>query len=79
MKKITRMFLPLMLVLASNVYADAEPAVTQGAKTYDWQSCVNDKKDACVNDCQNSEDMNCTNNCDGLARDKCKALGISQP
>lgn len=72
----------LAAAMALNVtaaYADENPDVTQGAKSYDWQSCFDSKKSDCVNNCINSEDIDCAGNCDALAKDKCQAAGLTPP
>lgn len=75
MKKKTWMT-AIILILCSNVFADDQASVTQGAQQYDYQTCVNSKTDSCLNDCANSEDINCSDKCNALAKDKCLSEGI---
>ena len=79
MRSIKHVVIATILLGMSTAYADENPSVTQGAATYDWQSCVSKHKDSCINDCQTSEDIDCDNNCDYISIDKCKSEGLSPP
>jgi hypothetical protein len=69
----------IILIMATNAYAEASPGVEQGAQGYDWQTCVNSKASDCINNCETSEDISCKDNCNSMASDKCQSEGLSPP
>ena len=69
-----------ILSVFTNVYADVQDNIQQGAQKYDWQTCVTTKADYCVNNtCATSDDPNCRDNCNSMAKDKCQSEGLSSP
>lgn len=73
------MIAAVLLTTSAGAYADDPYSIDDGARQYDWTTCINEKTETCKNACQTSEDVNCQDECNTMASDKCQTEGLQPP